>query len=245
MKWGQDGRAKLRYVGGWTIKKLIDNTRRYFNENKMSQSGRVRTRINKEIMKLQLLENNIDVSHECAQISSAYPETLDLIEFRQYRGRGLIHISDDAFEFFMLLEQERVNKINTDRLSSLQNSMVDDCITKCVENSILQAAFVGLFRPDGDANKVFTNKNTCLSIKIVLSFLTSFMPPSYNMIPPAGVVPRGGGLEGATPLRKNHMKKPTCESRVKLEQHFTCDPHVVKTHVIHMWNTCDFTVGDF
>ena len=36
------------------------------------------------------------------------------------------------------------------------------------------------------------------------------------------------------PLRKNHMKKPTCESRVKLEQHFTCDPHVVKTHVIHM-----------
>ena len=40
-------------------------------------------------------------------------------------------------------------------------------------------------------------------------------------------------------------KKPTCESRVKLEQHFTCDPHVVKTHVIHMWNTCDFTMGDF
>ena len=47
------------------------------------------------------------------------------------------------------------------------------------------------------------------------------------------------------PLRKNHMKKPTCESRVKLEQHFTCDPHVVKTHVIDMWNTCDFTMCDF
>ena len=50
---------------------------------------------------------------------------------------------------------------------------------------------------------------------------------------------------GGNPLRKNHMKKPTCESRVKLEQHFTCDPHVVKTHVIDMWNTCDFTMGDF
>lgn len=107
-------------------------------------------------------------------------------------------MGNDAFEFFMLLEQERVNKINTDRLSSLQNSMVDDCITKGVENSILQAAFVGLFRPDGDANKVFANKNTCFSIKIVFSFLTSFMPPSYGMIPPAGVTPRGGGLEGAT-----------------------------------------------
>ena len=43
----------------------------------------------------------------------------------------------------------------------------------------------------------------------------------------------------------NKFKKPTCESGVKLEQHFTCDPHVVKTHVIHMWNTCDFTMGDF
>ena len=41
-------------------------------------------------------------------------------------------------------------------------------------------------------------------------------------------------LPADSPLRKNHMKKPTCESRVKLEQHFTCDPHVVKTHVIHM-----------
>ena len=51
--------------------------------------------------------------------------------------------------------------------------------------------------------------------------------------------------ELSNPLRKNHMKKPTCESRVKLEQHFTCDPHVVKTHVIDMWNTCDFTMGDF
>ena len=32
---------------------------------------------------------------------------------------------------------------------------------------------------------------------------------------------------------------------MKLEQHFTCDPHVVKTHVIYMWNTCDVTMGDF
>ena len=53
------------------------------------------------------------------------------------------------------------------------------------------------------------------------------------------------GSTVSSPLRKNHMKKPTCESRVKLEQHFTCDPHVVKTHVIHMWKTCDFTMGDF
>ena len=142
---GPDGRAKLRYVGGWAIKKLIDNARRYVNENKMSQSGRVRTRINKEMLKLQLLENNIVVSHECVQISSAFPETLDLIEFRQYRGRGLVHISDDAFEFFMLREQERVNKINTDRLSSLQNSMVDDCITKAWRTVFFKQLLWGCF----------------------------------------------------------------------------------------------------
>ena len=44
------------------------------------------------------------------------------------------------------------------------------------------------------------------------------------------------------------MKKPTCESHVKLhenEKHFKCDPHVVKTPVIHVWNACDFTMGDF
>ena len=60
-----------------------------------------------------------------------------------------------------------------------------------------------------------------------------------------GALCRATSANVSVPLRKNHMKKPTCESCVKLEQHFTCDPHVVKTHVIHMWNTCDFTMGDF
>ena len=33
--------------------------------------------------------------------------------------------------------------------------------------------------------------------------------------------------------KKTHVKN-RCESHVKLEQDFTCDPHVVKSHVEHM-----------
>jgi hypothetical protein len=79
-----------------------------------------------------------------------------VVESRQYRKRGLIHINDDAFDFFLALEQERVDKINIQRLSSLQNDMIDDSIVEAVSNSTLETAFFKLFEPDADANKVFT-----------------------------------------------------------------------------------------
>ena len=85
---GPDGRAKVRYVGGC-----------------------------KEMKKINFLENYVTLPHETVQFSTADPKSLRMVESRQYRERGVIHINDNAFGFFLALEQERVDKINIQRLS--------------------------------------------------------------------------------------------------------------------------------
>jgi hypothetical protein len=45
-------------------------------------------------------------------------------ENRQYRERGLIHISDRAFDFSLMLEQERVDDINEQRLEQFKVNTV-------------------------------------------------------------------------------------------------------------------------
>ena len=54
------------------------------------------------MMKIQLIENNVVVNHEVLQESTTSPETLQVIESRQYRERGLLHISDAADSFFFV-----------------------------------------------------------------------------------------------------------------------------------------------
>ena len=159
---GPDGRGKVRYVGGWDISKCLKRARSYIIDNKFSQSTNVRLKIRKEMKKINLLENYVTLPHEAIQFSTVHPESLRVIESRQYRGHGLIHINDNAFRFFLALEQERVDKINLQRLSSLQNDMVDNSIAEAIGNSTLETSFLKLFEPDADTNKVSNNTHKCI-----------------------------------------------------------------------------------
>lgn len=151
---GPEGCGKVRYIGGWVISKAINKAPSYVVDNKFSESANVRVKINERMKKIELLENNIVVSHEEVRRSSADPETLNLIESRQYRERGLIHIKDDAFKFFLALEQQRINKINVQRLSSLQHDLVDDSIAEMLKNATMKTVFTALFNIDANSNKV-------------------------------------------------------------------------------------------
>jgi hypothetical protein len=56
--------------------------------------------ITHEMKKIELIENNVIVNHQVLRESTESPETLHVIESRQYRERGLFHISDAAYSFF-------------------------------------------------------------------------------------------------------------------------------------------------
>ncbi len=51
---------------------------RYVEENKLSQSSLVRRKINREMTKIQLMDNNVVANHEVLQESTTNPETLQV-----------------------------------------------------------------------------------------------------------------------------------------------------------------------
>ena len=64
----------------------------------------------------ELLEENVIVPFAKLSESTKVAETLDVTEARQYRERGLILISDNAYRFFLAMESERLKLINNHKL---------------------------------------------------------------------------------------------------------------------------------
>lgn len=117
----------------------------------------MRKNIHHEMKKVELIENNLTVNYQNLQESSSFPETLHVIEDRQYRERGLLHISDSAYAFFLLLEQQRVDRINSSKLAELQKDMVDDSMENVSNNEFLFKKFTNIFNSENDVNVVSQN----------------------------------------------------------------------------------------
>ena len=117
---GASGKAKVRHVGGWAIKKLLSKARKYVTRNMFSASREtLTTAVTKHITLCEIIEENLVVPYAKLEEHSIYQESLEVTESLQYRNRGLIHISDNAFVFFMGLEQQRVSILNHTKLRKL------------------------------------------------------------------------------------------------------------------------------
>ena len=147
------GLGKIRYVGGWAIRKSMDSSRSFIG-NKSSDSTEVLSKVSRAIKKVNLLENNIIIPFLTLEQTTTRPETLDAIEVWQFCERGLLHISDSAYVFFLQLEQERVNKINIRRLTSLQTDMIDTSMKEVSNNKHLKDEFTKLFDLETNEDQV-------------------------------------------------------------------------------------------
>ena len=94
---------------------------------------------------MELLQENVIVPYETLQNTSSSLESTNITESLQYRERGLLHISDATYDFFLSLEQSRVDKINLEKLRSHQTDMVDNAMKEAWEDEHLQEKFVRLF----------------------------------------------------------------------------------------------------
>ena len=146
---------------------MLAKSRRYAVENKNSQSKEVVEKVVKEIKKVSLLQNNVIVPREVVRETSESRETLNLTDSRQYREHGLLNISDSAYQFFMLMEQQRVDLINTSRLSQLGSRMISDSLEAYTKNNDLQNAFQNLFRIDENRDRVSLDRNMLNCIRNV------------------------------------------------------------------------------
>ena len=132
--------------------RCLASCKRYLITHKHSQSNDVHKKLNNELRKVDLLDSNIVIPYVVLEKTTSYAGTLNITESRQHRQRGLLHITDEAFQFFLALEQERVNLISFENLSSLKDQMIDQSIKSVLENKSIQDEFVSLFdlKLDGD-----------------------------------------------------------------------------------------------
>ena len=76
----------------------------------------------------ELLEETIIQPYAKLEERTKYKEMLEVTEKRQYRERGLLHISDAAYLFFLELEK-RVQLLNLQVLNQERENMVETALT--------------------------------------------------------------------------------------------------------------------
>ena len=71
----------------------------------------------------------------------------------------MLNISDSAYQFFMLMEQQRVDQINTSRLSQLGSEIISDSLEAITKNNHLRNAFQNVFCFDENRDEVCLDRN--------------------------------------------------------------------------------------
>lgn len=112
-----EGLGKIRHIGAWAIRKVVSDQKRYVRSNMMSTNEQTRLSVLKRLKLASLLEEHVIANFEALSASTQYPETLAVSEDRQFRNRGLSHIEDLAFEFFLEAEATRVSCLNDHKLA--------------------------------------------------------------------------------------------------------------------------------
>lgn len=94
------GRAKIRYIAGACIHKILSRLRGIVvrSMGKENKNTKIQRRWNYRLHKLL---KSLRISEEEAINATENPESLLEVEFRQGPSRGLIHMSDSVFSFFL------------------------------------------------------------------------------------------------------------------------------------------------
>ncbi|KAJ7350134.1 hypothetical protein OS493_038316 [Desmophyllum pertusum] len=142
------GRSKVRHVGGWAVRKVLTRARKYIQRNVYTKSSSTLATVENQQIVCQLLEENVIQPYTELEETSKFLETLEVTEARQYRERGLLHISDQAYLFFIQLEKRRVELLNLQILKRVRDDMVEIAITELRGDNELKANWLKCFEED-------------------------------------------------------------------------------------------------
>ena len=143
----EECKGKIRYCGAWAIAKVRHSCREYFKNNMYSADGNVRHKAREAYGKSDLLAQ-LTWSSSTAQQLSNYQSSLNVTLSRKYEKGTLVHINDKIFEWFLELEQERVNLLNSESLASHQEDLVEWTLSCILGNKNLEGKWNVLFSSD-------------------------------------------------------------------------------------------------
>ena len=117
----------------------------------------------------ELIEESLVGSLSILEQASLHKDTLQVTEARQYRERGLIHIEDDVYTFFMALECERVQLLNNEAMRKEKANMAEVAYQQLMENKELKLKWRECFRRDDVTNKEVKAIYLVFSVHLYLS----------------------------------------------------------------------------
>ena len=147
------GKAKVRHVGGWAIRKVLEKSRRYVRANMYSENAQTMASVRQHHSISELIEESLVGSVTILENESKYKDTLQVTEARQYRERGLIHIEDAVYKFFMALENERVKLLNDQTMRREGADMVEVALQTITDNRELKVKWRECFNVEDQEEK--------------------------------------------------------------------------------------------
>ena len=81
------GKAKVRHVGGWVIKKILESSRKYVQRNMFSLQAETSRSVRRHFEICELMDENL-VTPFAKLESTKFKDTLQVTEARQSRRRG-------------------------------------------------------------------------------------------------------------------------------------------------------------
>lgn len=142
-----EGLAKVRHVGAWAIKQVVAQRAKFAKENMFSVNQKPYQCAKESHEMCELFDEHIIENVSNLQSHSKYPGTLAVTEERQFRGRGLTHISDQAYEFFLEAETLRVKLLNESKLRYLKEDTIDSAMSAFIKSSALTSKWLLCFPP--------------------------------------------------------------------------------------------------
>ena len=136
------------------MRKVLSRARRYVQKNVHTNSSSTLATVENQQRVCELLEENIIQPYHQLEESSKFSETLQVTEARQYRQRGLLHISDEAYLFFVNLEQRRVDLLNMHILKRAREGMVEAAINSISSDEELKSSWTKCFPEDATKDEV-------------------------------------------------------------------------------------------
>jgi len=95
----------------------------------------------------ELFEEYVIENKSPVEEISRYPETLSVTEEKQFRCRGLLNISDTAYEFFLETEGQRVKEMNEGKLRLHKEDTIDNSLKSLQSCAELKAKWMLCFPP--------------------------------------------------------------------------------------------------
>lgn len=89
------------------------------------------------------------------ETSTKYPSTLAVTKEKQYRSRGLTHITDQAYEFHLDAEDQRITILNEEKVENLKETTTENATEAFNNNPTLLSKWLSCLPPDViDSKKV-------------------------------------------------------------------------------------------